>query len=129
MTNTSTTDLHPYLMQLPEAVLDYPFGADIHVYKVEGKVFAIYFKDDKREIINLKCDPAHAQELRAVFTEVTPGYHMNKKHWNTLDLTGDLPAGEIQRQIDHSYDLIVKKLPKATKQRLRILYERLAWLK
>lgn len=128
MTNTSTTDLHPYLMQLPEAVLDYPFGADIHVYKVEGKVFAIYFKDDKREIINLKCDPAHAQELRAVFTEVTPGYHMNKKHWNTLDLTGDLPAGEIQRQIDHSYDLIVKKLPKATKQRLRILYERLAWL-
>lgn len=129
MTNTSTTDLHPYLMQLPEAVLDYPFGADIHVYKVEGKVFAIYFKDDKREIINLKCDPAHAQELRAVFTEVTPGYHMNKKHWNTLDLTGDLPAGEIQRQIDHSYDLIVKKLPKVTKQRLRILHERLAWLK
>ena len=113
--------LHDFLMSLPEAVLDYPFGADIHVYKVEGKVFAIYFKDDTRESINLKCDP--------VFREITPGYHMNKKHWNTLDLTGDLPKSEIHRQIDHSYDLIVKKLPKATKQRLRILHERLAWLK
>lgn len=121
--------LHDFLMNLPEAVLDYPFGADIHVYKVEGKVFAIYFKDDTRESINLKCDPVHAQELRAVFSEITPGYHMNKKHWNTLDLTGDLPRSEIHRQIDHSYDLIVKKLPKATKQRLRILHERLAWLK
>ena len=65
---------HDYLMQLPCATLDYPFGADIHVYKVEGKVFAIYFKDDTRESINLKCDPVHAQELRAVFNEVTPGY-------------------------------------------------------
>lgn len=69
--------LHDFLMSLPEAVLDYPFGADIHVYKVEGKVFAIYFKDDTRESINLKCDPVLAQELRAVFNEVTPGYHMD----------------------------------------------------
>jgi predicted DNA-binding protein (MmcQ/YjbR family) len=129
MAKIVTTSLHKYLIQLPEAILDYPFGADIHVYKVEGKVFAIYFKDDTSESINLKCDPVHAQELRAVFREVTPGYHMNKKHWNTLDLTGDLPKAEIHRQIDHSYDLIVKKLPKATKQRLRILHERLAWLK
>jgi predicted DNA-binding protein (MmcQ/YjbR family) len=125
MTKAFTTPLHEYLIQLPEAILDYPFGPEAAVYKVEGKVFAIAV--DGR--INLKCDPVHAQELRAVFNEVTPGYHMNKKHWNTLDLTGDLPKSEIHRQIDHSYDLIVKKLPKATKQRLRILYERLAWLK
>lgn len=125
MTKAFTTSLHEYLIQLPEAILDYPFGPEAAVYKVEGKVFAIAV--DGR--INLKCDPVHAQELRAVFNEVTPGYHMNKKHWNTLDLTGDLPKSEIHRQIDHSYDLIVKKLPKATKQRLRILYERLAWLK
>jgi predicted DNA-binding protein (MmcQ/YjbR family) len=125
MTKAFTTPLHEYLIQLPETILDYPFGPEAAVYKVEGKVFAIAV--DGR--INLKCDPVHAQELRAVFNEVTPGYHMNKKHWNTLDLTGDLPKSEIHRQIDHSYDLIVKKLPKATKQRLRILYERLAWLK
>lgn len=125
MTKAFTTPLHEYLIQLPEAILVYPFGPEAAVYKVEGKVFAIAV--DGR--INLKCDPVHAQELRAVFSEITPGYHMNKKHWNTLDLTGDLPNSEIHRQIDHSYDLIVKKLPKATKQRLRILYERLAWLK
>lgn len=120
--------LHDYLMQLPCAVLDYPFGSDIHVYKVEGKIFAIYFKDSNSESINLKCDPVHAQELRTVFTEITPGYHMNKKHWNTLDLTGNLPIGEVFRQVDHSYDLIVKKLPKLVKQRLRLQYERLAQL-
>lgn len=120
--------LHDYLISLPAALLDYPFGDDIHVYKVEGKVFAIYFKDAKSESINLKCDPVLAEQLRSVFIEVTPGYHMNKKHWNTLDLTGDLPQSEVFRQIDHSYELIVKKLPKVVKQRLRIQYERLAWL-
>ena len=120
--------LHKYLMNLPDAVLEYPFGPDAHVYKVEGKVFAIYFKDAESESINLKCDPIHAQELRSVFSEITPGYHMNKKHWNTLDLRGQLPKSEVQRLIDHSYDLVVKSLPKATKQRLRIQYERLAWL-
>jgi predicted DNA-binding protein (MmcQ/YjbR family) len=116
-------------MKLPNAVLDYPFGDDIHVYKVEEKIFAIYFKDATSESINLKCDPEHAQELRSIFNEITPGYHMNKKHWNTIDLTGDLPMSEVFRLIDHSYDLIVKKLPKAVKQRLRVQYERLAWLK
>lgn len=120
-----STPLHKYLIKLPEATLDYPFGPEAAVYRIEGKIFAIAVQGR----INLKCDPILAQELRTVFAEVTPGYHMNKRHWNTLDLTGDLPDSEIHRQIDHSYDLIVKKLPKATKQRLRILYERLAWLK
>ncbi|RYZ97553.1 MAG: MmcQ/YjbR family DNA-binding protein [Moraxellaceae bacterium] len=125
MTKAFKTPLHKYLIKLPEATLEYPFGPEAAVYKVDGKIFAIAVKTS----INLKCDPDHAQELRSVFTEVTPGYHMNKKHWNTVQLTGDLPKSEIHRQIDHSYDLIVKKLPRATKQRLRILYERLAWLK
>lgn len=125
MTSTFSTPLHDYLIQLPEATLDYPFGPEPAVYRVEGKIFALAAENR----INLKCDPEHAQELRTVFREVTPGYHMNKKHWNSLDLSGDLPISEIHRQIDHSYDLIVSKLPKATKQRLRILYERLGWLK
>lgn len=120
--------LHNYLIALPSVILDYPFGADIHVYKIEGKIFAIYVNDDSVDSINLKCDPIQAQQLRAIFNEITPGYHMNKKHWNTIDLKGDLPASEIFRLIDHSYHLVVKKLPKATKQRLRILYEQLAWL-
>jgi len=124
MTKAFKTPLHNYLVKLPEATLDYPFGPEAAVYRIEGKIFAIAVDGS----INLKCDPKHAQELRAVFNEVKPGYHMNKKHWNTVDLTGDLPKSEIHRQIDHSYNLIAKKLPKATKQRLRILYERLAWL-
>lgn len=115
-------------MKLPCVILDYPFGDDVHVYKVEGKIFAIYFCSEREESINLKCDPVHAQELRAVFSEVIPGYHMNKKHWNTVNLKGSLPESEIERMIDHSYDLVVKKLPKAIKQRLRIQYKRLAWL-
>lgn len=128
VTNTMSTKIHDYLMQLPNALLDYPFGADVQVYKVEGKVFAIYFCSDQVERINLKCDPVLAQELRTVFTEVTPGYHMNKKHWNTVDLKGNLPDSEIHKMIDHSYDLVVKSLPKAIKQALRIRFERLAWL-
>lgn len=120
--------LHQYLMEHPCTTLDYPFGDDVHVYKVEGKVFAIYFKDKTNESINLKCDPEQAQQLRSIFSEITPGYHMNKKHWNTVDLTGDLPKSEIHRLIDHSYELVVKKLPKPVKQRLRIQYEQLAWL-
>lgn len=120
--------LHNYLINLPAVLLDYPFGDDIHVYKVEGKVFAIYFQDTNSKRLNLKCDPVLAEQLRSVFSEVTPGYHMNKKHWNTLDLSGDLPQNEVFKQIDHSYALIVKKLPKAVKQRLRIQHEGLAWL-
>jgi predicted DNA-binding protein (MmcQ/YjbR family) len=126
---TPDNHLHQYLMTLPCVILEYPFGDDIHVYKVEGKIFAIYFFDEKEESINLKCDPVHAQELRTVFSEVTAGYHMNKKHWNTINLKGSLPFGEVQRMIDHSYDQVVKKLPKAVKQALRIRYERLSWLK
>lgn len=123
------SSVHDYLMQLPAATLDYPFGEDIHVYKVEGKIFAIYFCDEKEESINLKCDPVHAQELRTVFSEVTAGYHMNKKHWNTVNLKGSLPFGEVQRMIDHSYDQVVRKLSKEVRQALRIRYERLSWLK
>ena len=121
-------ELQQYLLALPAAQIDYPFGEDVEVYRVEGKIFALYFKDAARERINLKCAPDLAQQLRSVFSEITPGYHMNKKHWNTLDLTGDLPLNEVFQQIDHSYNLIVSKLPKVVKQRLRLQHQRLAWL-
>lgn len=120
--------LHAYLIALPAVVLEYPFGPDAHVYKVEGKVFAIYFKNEQSESINLKCDPEQAEQLRSIFDEIKPGYHMNKKHWNTVDLTGQLPMGEVFRLAGHSYELVIKKLPKSVKQRLRLLHESLAWL-
>jgi predicted DNA-binding protein (MmcQ/YjbR family) len=64
---------------------------------------------------NLKCDPQEALMLRDIFPEVTPGYHMNKKHWNTIQLDGDLPRGEIERMMDNSYTLVVKSLPRKVK--------------
>ena len=105
--NPNTT-LHKYLINLPAALLDYPFGDDIHVYKVEGKVFAIYFQDANSKRLNLKCDPVLAEQLRMVFSEVTPGYHMNKKHWNTIICSGQLSDDEIKDLARLSYDLVAK---------------------
>lgn len=112
--------LQHYLLQKPEAEEDYPFGPDATVYKVLGKMFALTFFRGKQIHINLKCEPREALELRDVFAAVTPGYHMNKRHWNTVVLDGSLPAGEIQRMIDNSYALVVKKLKKAERQGLEV---------
>ena len=99
------------LMQL-QSVEDFPFGPDIYVYKT-GKIFAILSEQDGIARVNLKCDPAEARMLRDIFPAITPGYHMNKQHWNTVLLDGSVPENEIKRQIDNSYQLIVKSLPKA----------------
>jgi len=116
--------LHTYLLSKPEAVEDYPFGPDAAVYKVQGKMFALVFRDDGVEQVNLKCDPVQAIELRDVFSAVRPGYHMNKKHWNTVTIDGSLPAGELQRMIDHSYALVVRSLPKAVRVGLEVRHGR-----
>ncbi len=102
-----------YLKNKPESLLDYPFDAHTPVFKVHNKIFALLFRKDGLEQLNLKCDPAQAIMLRDVFSEVRPGYHMNKTHWNTVLLDGSLPQGEIERMIDHSYMLVVKGLKKS----------------
>lgn len=111
-----------YFSSLIGASYSFPFGNDSMVYKVAGKMFGLIYEKDGLLRLNLKCEPEHAQELRHIFTSVIPGYHMNKKHWNTLLLNGELPKGEIERQIDHSYQLVVDKLPK--KQRLLLGHNR-----
>lgn len=112
------------LMQL-QSIEDFPFGPDAYVYKVVGKVFAILSeqrteqsavqRDQPERIasINLKCDPTEALMLRQIFPAITPGYHMNKQHWNTVLLDGSVPENEIKRMIENSYALVVKSLPKA----------------
>ena len=100
------------LMQLQSSE-DFPFGPDVYVYKVVGKVFAILGQRQGVASVNLKCDPAEALMLRDIFPAVKPGYHMNKQHWNTLLLDSSVPENEIKRQIDNSYQLVVKSLPKA----------------
>lgn len=106
------------LMQL-QSQEDFPFGPDVYVYKVAGKVFAILSESllpdsaERQASVNLKCDPAEALMLRQIFPAITPGYHMNKQHWNTVLLDGSVPENELKRQIEQSYQLVVATLPKA----------------
>ncbi|ROS01888.1 putative DNA-binding protein (MmcQ/YjbR family) [Sinobacterium caligoides] len=102
--------LKKHLVSKPEAVVDYPFGHDIHVFKVAGKMFALLAHRDGADQLNLKCEPHEALALRMVFNDVQPGYHMNKKHWNTVRLRGDVPDSELVRMIDRSYSLVIQGL-------------------
>lgn len=120
-----------YLLSKPGAIEDYPFGPDVMVPKVNGKMFATLAMNNKADSnpayracarINLKCDPDEALALRDIFAAVQPGYHMNKAHWNTVILDGSIPLSEIQRMIDRSYALVVKRLKKAERLALELKY-------
>jgi len=100
--------LRDYCISKKDASESFPFGEDTLVFKTKGKIFALVNLDGDLSI-NLKCDPALAIELRERFSAVTPGYHMNKKHWNTVMLDGSVPDKEVQSWIDHSYELIAGK--------------------
>lgn len=111
-----------YLKSKPEAAEDYPFGFDVQVFKVRGKMFALLSEEKGIVNMNLKCDPDEALVLRQIYPAVLPGYHMNKRHWNTILLDGSLPPAEIERMIDQSYSLVVKGLPKAERENLVQLF-------
>jgi predicted DNA-binding protein (MmcQ/YjbR family) len=100
--------LREYCISKKGATESFPFGEDTLVFKVKEKIFALVNLDGDLSI-NLKCDPALAIELRERFSAVTPGYHMNKKHWNTVMLNSSVPDKEIFSWIDHSYNLIIGK--------------------
>jgi predicted DNA-binding protein (MmcQ/YjbR family) len=93
-----------------------PFGPDNIVFKVRGKMFALLALDEVPPRVNLKCDPDLALELRDLYEQVEPGYHMNKKHWNTVVLDGVIPERETRKMIDHSYELVVQSLPKGKRK-------------
>ena len=96
-----------------------PFGEDVLVFKVSGKMFALVALDEVPATANLKCDPDLALELRDRYEQVRPGYHMNKKHWNTVEIDSGISDSELRKMIDHSYQLVVRSLPKA--QRAKFL--------
>lgn len=98
-----------YILNMPNARLDYPFGEDVAVYKAGDKMFALIAEKKSPVRLSLKCDPALAKLLRNKYEEVQEGYHLNKKHWNTIVLTGQLNWEEIQALIRHSYDLVTKQ--------------------
>lgn len=97
-----------HILSLPNARLDYPFGPNTAVYKVKDKMFALIAEKSNPLNLSLKCDPNLAETLRAKYETVMPGYHLNKKHWNTIVLTGQLEWDEIKDLIKHSYDLVAK---------------------
>ena len=111
-----------YFLSRPEAIEDFPFRFDIHVFKIRKKMFGTLSYRDRTGYVNLKCDPEEAMVLRDVFEAVRPGYHMNKAHWNTVTLDGSIPSGEIERMIDRSYGLVVRKLKKTQRIALEIKY-------
>jgi len=102
-----------YCLSKPQTSEGTPFGPDVLVFKVVGKIFALASLDEVPARANLKCDPDLALELRDRYEQVRPGYHMNKKHWNTVEIERGIPDGELRQMIDHSYDLVAKSLPKS----------------
>ena len=98
------------LMGMPGVTEETPFGPEVLVYKVGGKMFATLGMEDEVGRMNLKCDPDRAVELREEHEGIQPGYHMNKKHWNTLVLDGSVPGSLVVNLIEHSYELVVAGL-------------------
>jgi len=106
-------------LAFPGVTEEAPFGPEVPVYKVMGKMFALISPDDVPPSINLKCDPDRALDLRDQYEAIQPGYHMSKKHWNTVLLDGSLPYPLIQELIDHSYELVVGGLTKKDREKLQ----------
>ena len=115
-------EIEDYLLSKPGAWLDYPFGEDVAVYKVghgeDAKMFALVPEKRTPVNISLKCDPILAESLREKYESVQPGYHLNKKHWNTIICSGQIETDELYGLIDLSYRLVVEALPKETQTKL-----------
>ena len=103
-------DVMQHCQSLPGQTESTPFGPDVLVFKVGGKMFALLSPDDQPARVNLKCDPARAALLRESHHAILPGYHMNKRHWNTVVLDHSLPPALVRELIDHSYQLVVAGL-------------------
>jgi predicted DNA-binding protein (MmcQ/YjbR family) len=107
-----------YCGSRPGAVEDDPFGDEVAVFKVGGRIFAICGLAGHPGEVSLKCDPSLAEALRARYPAVRPGYHLNKRHWNTVELDGTVPADELAELIDHSWELVVAQLPRAERAKV-----------
>ncbi len=111
-------EFRDYCVQRPGITEEFPFDEQTLVFKVMGKMFAACNVEDFKTV-NLKCNPEWAEELRAETALIQPGYHMNKKHWNTVNVVDFHDVTLLRKMIDHSYDLVVSKLTKAQKEALK----------
>ena len=128
MNSLNEQSAEKYLLSKPEASTYYPFGDDVRVFRVKNKMFATIAHgsnaksakvgDDVKAHywMNIKCDPDEAEMLRDIFPAIIPGYHMNKKNWNSIILDGSILQGEIERRIDNSFMLVVSKMTKKDQQ-------------
>jgi predicted DNA-binding protein (MmcQ/YjbR family) len=113
-----TVEFREYCLRKRDVTEGMPFGETVLVFKVAGKMFALMSLDEVPATANLKCDPDLALDLRDRYEQVRPGYHMNKKHWNTVEIEGGIPEAELCKMIDHSYDLVVQSLPRASHSKI-----------
>jgi len=114
----NAAELREHCLSLPGTYEDFPFGPNTSVFKVAGKIFALSRLSEHPLCVSLKCDPPLAEELRRAHAAVIPGYHLNKRHWNTVTIDGSLPDETITDMVEDSYDLIVSKLSRTQRQAL-----------
>ncbi len=111
-------ELRDWCLEHGGAFEDFPFGPEHSVFKVEGKMFALSALERDPLEVSVKCEPELAVELRNSYPAIRPGYHLNKRHWNTITLDGTLPDQLVRDLIEDSYDLVVSALPKRTQEQL-----------
>ena len=114
-------DLRRHCLAQPEAVEEFPFTPDHSVFKVAGKMFALSALKRTPLQISVKCEPELALQFRASYEAVNAGWHLNKRHWNTITCGGDCPDKLVRDMIEDSYDLVVEGLSKQKRERLRAL--------
>jgi predicted DNA-binding protein (MmcQ/YjbR family) len=111
-------ELHSWCLRQPGAIEDFPFGPEVSVFKVAGKMFALSMLERAPLEVSVKCEPELAAGLRQSYPAIRPGYHLNKRHWNTLTLDDSLPDQFVRELIEDSYDLVVSALPKRIREQL-----------
>jgi predicted DNA-binding protein (MmcQ/YjbR family) len=110
--------LRKWCLARPGATEEFPFGEGVSVFKVAGKMFALSSLGSRPLKVSLKCEPELAHQLRRSYPAIQPGYHLNKRHWNTVTLDGSLPDELVRDMLEDSYDLVVAGLPRVTRERL-----------
>ena len=111
-------ELHALCLGFPGAGEEFPFGTETSVFKVEGKIFALSALRSRPLKVSLKCDPELAEQLRAAHEAIVPGYHLNKRHWNTVTIDGSVSDAMIADMVEDSYDLVVAALPRRVQEAL-----------
>jgi predicted DNA-binding protein (MmcQ/YjbR family) len=112
--------LEKILLDKACSIKEFPFGDDVAVFKVKNKMFALYSFEENTIRLNIKCEPNDVIAYREIYECVIPGYHMNKKHWNTIILDGSMEEDILKDMITESYDLVVSKLTKKEKEELKL---------